>query len=204
MRLLAETTGARSEREALRHHPGRRLEPGEQDRQLANRARRLHRPAPPCNHACPGGENIQQWLYDAEEGGEGLRAPGARSWRTTRSPRSWGASATPARRRATAASSTRPSASTRSSASSATRRSRGWRVDALGEPTGKARPGGRRRASGLSAAYHLARLGHEVAVFDAGPMAGGMMRFGIPKYRLPRDVLDAEIQRILDLESGSS
>ena len=53
--------------------------------------------------------------------------------------------------------------------------------------------------SGLSAAYHLARLGHEVAVFDAGPMAGGMMRFGIPKYRLPRQVLDAEIQRIVDL-----
>jgi 2-oxoacid:acceptor oxidoreductase delta subunit (pyruvate/2-ketoisovalerate family) len=38
-----------------------------------------------------------------------------------------------------------------------------------------------------------------VAIFEAGPMAGGMMRFGIPKYRLPRDVLDAEVQRILDL-----
>src|SRR4029078_1059805 len=53
--------------------------------------------------------------------------------------------------------------------------------------------------SGLSAAYHLRRLGHSVKVVDAGPLAGGMMRFGIPKYRLPRDVLDAEIQRILDL-----
>ena len=47
--------------------------------------------------------------------------------------------------------------------------------------------------SGLSAAYHLARLGHEVTICDAGPMAGGMMRFGIPRYRLPRDVLDAEV-----------
>ena len=37
------------------------------------------------------------------------------------------------------------------------------------------------------------RLGHEVTIHDAGPMAGGMMRFGIPKYRLPRDVLDAEV-----------
>ena len=81
---------------------------------------------------------------------------------------------------------------------------RGWRVDVLGEPTGKRVLVVGAGPSGLSAAYHLARLGHEVAVFDAGPMAGGMMRFGIPKYRLPRDVLDAEIQRILDLESGSS
>jgi 2-oxoacid:acceptor oxidoreductase delta subunit (pyruvate/2-ketoisovalerate family) len=38
-----------------------------------------------------------------------------------------------------------------------------------------------------------------VEIFEAGPIAGGMMRFGIPKYRLPRDVLDAEIARILDL-----
>ncbi len=53
--------------------------------------------------------------------------------------------------------------------------------------------------SGLSAAYHLTRLGHSVTVRDAGTVAGGMMRFGIPKYRLPRDVLDAELQRILDL-----
>ncbi len=53
--------------------------------------------------------------------------------------------------------------------------------------------------SGLSAAYHLAMLGHEVSVRDAGPLPGGMMRFGIPTYRLPRDVLQAEIERILAL-----
>jgi NADPH-dependent glutamate synthase beta subunit-like oxidoreductase len=51
--------------------------------------------------------------------------------------------------------------------------------------------------SGLSAAYHLALAGHHVTIREAGPYAGGMMRFGIPKYRLPRDVLDAEIERIL-------
>jgi NADPH-dependent glutamate synthase beta subunit-like oxidoreductase len=50
--------------------------------------------------------------------------------------------------------------------------------------------------SGLSAAYHLRRLGHRVTVFEAGPRPGGMMRFGIPKYRLPREVLDAEVARI--------
>ncbi len=53
--------------------------------------------------------------------------------------------------------------------------------------------------AGLSAAYHLARLGHDVVIKEAGPLAGGMMRFGIPKYRLPRDILDAEVRRIVDL-----
>src|SRR5690242_16696401 len=53
--------------------------------------------------------------------------------------------------------------------------------------------------SGLSAAYHLARLGHAVVVRDNGPEPGGMMRYGIPAYRLPRDVLDAEIARIAAL-----
>ncbi len=53
--------------------------------------------------------------------------------------------------------------------------------------------------SGLSAAYHLARLGHDVTVRDNGEQPGGMMRYGIPAYRLPRGVLDAEVQRIADL-----
>jgi 2-oxoacid:acceptor oxidoreductase delta subunit (pyruvate/2-ketoisovalerate family) len=51
----------------------------------------------------------------------------------------------------------------------------------------------------MSAAYHLRRLGHQVTVFEAGPMVGGMMRFGIPKYRLPREVMDAEMKRITDI-----
>jgi NADPH-dependent glutamate synthase beta subunit-like oxidoreductase len=53
--------------------------------------------------------------------------------------------------------------------------------------------------SGLSAAYHLTRLGHAVTIKEAGSEPGGMMRYGIPAYRLPRDVLDAEISRIRDL-----
>jgi len=53
--------------------------------------------------------------------------------------------------------------------------------------------------AGLSCAYHLARLGHTVEVRDGGEQPGGMMRYGIPEYRLPRDVLDAEIDRIRDL-----
>ena len=53
--------------------------------------------------------------------------------------------------------------------------------------------------SGLSAAYHLRMLGHAVTIYDAGELPGGMIRFGIPAYRLPRDVLQAEIERILAL-----
>ncbi len=53
--------------------------------------------------------------------------------------------------------------------------------------------------AGLSAAYHLRRMGHAVTVYEEKPLLGGYMRYGIPGYRTPRDVLDAEIQRILDM-----
>ncbi len=53
--------------------------------------------------------------------------------------------------------------------------------------------------AGLSCAYQLARRGYSVTVFEAFGQAGGMLRYGIPEYRLPRGVLDGEIQRILDL-----
>jgi NADPH-dependent glutamate synthase beta subunit-like oxidoreductase len=75
----------------------------------------------------------------------------------------------------------------------------GWRLTVEAEPTGKRVLVVGAGPSGLSAAYQLARRGHTVTIRDAGPIAGGMMRFGIPAYRLPRDVLDAEIARILDL-----
>jgi len=50
--------------------------------------------------------------------------------------------------------------------------------------------------AGLTAAYYLAKLGHSVTVFEALPEPGGMMRFGIPDYRLPKDILRAEIEEI--------
>jgi len=50
--------------------------------------------------------------------------------------------------------------------------------------------------AGLTAAYYLSWQGHDVTVFESLPFAGGMMRFGIPDYRLPRDVLESEISRI--------
>jgi formate dehydrogenase beta subunit len=64
------------------------------------------------------------------------------------------------------------------------------------------KPSGKRVAivgsgpAGLTAGYFLARLGHKVTVLEALPVAGGMMRVGIPEYRLPREVLDKEIGEI--------
>ena len=66
----------------------------------------------------------------------------------------------------------------------------------------KASPTGKRAAiagagpAGLTAAYYLAVSGHQVTVFDAMPQAGGMLRYGIPEYRLPKDTLDREIALI--------
>ena len=53
--------------------------------------------------------------------------------------------------------------------------------------------------AGMSCAYQLKRLGYSVTVFEAFPKPGGMLRYGIPAYRLPRDVLDAEYQRLIDM-----
>ena len=53
--------------------------------------------------------------------------------------------------------------------------------------------------SGLSFAYQMRRRGYRVTIYDAREKPGGMLRYGIPDYRLPPDVLDAEIKKILDL-----
>jgi len=53
--------------------------------------------------------------------------------------------------------------------------------------------------AGLTCAYHLARMGYGVTVFEAFPVLGGMLRVGIPEYRLPKKVLEEEIDQILEL-----
>jgi NADPH-dependent glutamate synthase beta subunit-like oxidoreductase len=53
--------------------------------------------------------------------------------------------------------------------------------------------------AGLAAAYELAKMGYPITVFEAMPVLGGMLRLGVPEYRLPRDVLDAQINHIRDM-----
>jgi NADPH-dependent glutamate synthase beta subunit-like oxidoreductase len=74
---------------------------------------------------------------------------------------------------------------------------RGWTVPVAAPDSGKHVLVVGAGPSGLSAAYHLRLLGHWVTLRDLAPLPGGMMRYGIPAYRLPRAVLDAEINRIL-------
>jgi 2-oxoacid:acceptor oxidoreductase delta subunit (pyruvate/2-ketoisovalerate family) len=175
---------------------------------LANRTGswRTERPVyvhrlPPCADACPAGENVQQWLYDAEEGGAGYE----RAWRQIMEDNPFPAvmgrvcyhPCETACNRAQLDEAVGINAVERFVGDEAI--AQGWRVDVLAPPSGKRVMIVGAGPSGLSAAYHLARLGHAVTVFDAGPKPGGMMRFGIPRYRLPREVLDAEIERIAAL-----
>ena len=83
------------------------------------------------------------------------------------------------------------------SASSATwRGAKGWRLPIDAQASGKRVLVVGAGPSGLSAAYHLARLGHAVEIHEAGPLPGGMMHFGIPAYRLPREELMKEVRAI--------
>ena len=158
----------------------------------------VHR-MPPCNNACPAGENIQQWLYRAEEGDyEG-------AWHQLMEDNPFPAIMGRVCYHPCETACNRGELDEAVGINSVERFlgdeaiKQGWTVPVTAEPSGKRVLVVGAGPSGLTAAYHLRRLGHEVVVRDAGPRAGGMMRVGIPKYRLPRDVLDAEVQRIVDM-----
>ena len=80
-----------------------------------------------------------------------------------------------------------------------------WAIQNNMKYTSTAQPSGKKVAiigggpAGLAAAYQLALKGHACTIFDEHELLGGMMRYGIPGFRTPREVLDGEIQRILDL-----
>jgi NADPH-dependent glutamate synthase beta subunit-like oxidoreductase len=156
---------------------------------------------PPCNNACPAGENIQAWLYEAEEGEGGYE----RAWRKLMEDNPLPAIMGRVCYHPCETACNRGQLDEAVGIHSVERFlgdeaiARGWQIEVEAEPSGKRVLVVGAGPSGLSAAYHLTRLGHAVAIHEAGPMAGGMMRFGIPRYRLPRDVLEAEVQRILDL-----
>ncbi|WP_302968404.1 NAD(P)-binding protein [uncultured Varibaculum sp.] len=154
---------------------------------------------PPCNKACPAGENVQAWLYHAEEGDYEA------AWREIMVNNPLPATMGRVCYHPCQTSCNRGQVDEAVGINAIERFlgdkaiEQGWNVSVDAAPSGKHVLVVGAGPSGLSAAYHLRRLGHEVTVKEAGPMAGGMMRFGIPKYRLPREVLDAEIKRIEDL-----
>jgi 2-oxoacid:acceptor oxidoreductase delta subunit (pyruvate/2-ketoisovalerate family) len=154
---------------------------------------------PPCNHACPAGENIQGWLYHAE-GGDYETA-----WRALTDDNPLPAvmgrvchhPCESACNRGRLDEAVGIGSVERFLGDEAIRRR--WAFAPPEHESGKRVLVVGAGPSGLSAAYHLRRRGHRVTIAEAGPLAGGMMRFGIPKCRLPRDVLDAEVRRIVAL-----
>jgi len=154
---------------------------------------------PPCNAACPAGENIQGWLAHAESGDYEA------AWRVLTQENPLPAVMGRVCYHPCETSCNRAALDSAVGINSVERflgdeaLKRGWAFQRPKNKTGKRVLIVGAGPSGLSAAYHLARVGHDVVIRDAGPYAGGMMRFGIPKYRLPREILDAEVKRILDL-----
>ena len=162
---------------------------------------RTHRPVyvdllPPCNSACPAGENIQAWLALAQAGryreawetlvrdnplpavhGRVCYHPCESSCNRNELDAPVGIHAIERFLGDLAAES-------------------GWPLPIDAPASGKRVLVVGAGPSGLSAAYHLARLGHQVEIHEAGPVPGGMMHFGIPAYRLPRHDLMREIARI--------
>ncbi|MFO1061417.1 MAG: NAD(P)-binding protein [Dongiaceae bacterium] len=151
---------------------------------------------PPCNHACPAGEDIQAWLALAQAGRY------RQAWETILQDNPLPAvhgrvcyhPCESACNRGAMDEAVGIHAVERFLGDLAARE--GW-VPAPGAP-----PSGKRvlvvgaGPSGLSASWHLRRLGHDVEIHEAGPLPGGMLHFGIPAYRLPRAELLGEIARI--------
>ena len=178
------------------------------DSSLANRtgAWRSERPQyvrrlPPCNDACPAGEDVQRWLYEAESGGDGYE----RAWRALVRENPFPAVMGRICYHPCETECNRCQLDEAVGINSVERFlgdeaiARGWQLQAPGGASGRRVLVVGAGPSGLSAAYHLALRGHHVTVKDAAAQPGGMMRYGIPAYRLPRAVLDAEIERIIAL-----
>jgi NADPH-dependent glutamate synthase beta subunit-like oxidoreductase len=154
---------------------------------------------PPCNAQCPAGEDIQGWLYHAESGEY------EQAWRHLTRDNPFPATMGRVCYHTCESKCNRGKLDQAVGINSVEHFlgdeaiKRGWQFEPPKSESGKhvlivgAGP------SGMSAAYHLRRLGHRVTVKEAGPLMGGMMRFGIPKYRLPRDVLDAEMSRVVNM-----
>jgi NADPH-dependent glutamate synthase beta subunit-like oxidoreductase len=154
---------------------------------------------PPCNHACPAGEDIQAWLALAQEGNHEA------AWQKLIEDNPFPAIHGRVCYHPCETACNRAYTDEEVSIHAVERflgdlaMEKGW------TPEFTAPSGGRKvlviggGPSGLSAAYHLTRMGHEVEIREAGPVAGGMIHFGIPAYRMPRKELQQEIRRVEDM-----
>ena len=154
---------------------------------------------PPCNQGCPAGENIQGWLAYMQADEHEL------AWRALTADNPFAAIHGRVCYHPCESVCNRAKLDSAVSIHSVERYlgdlalERGWQFDPPPAPSGKRVLVIGAGPSGLSAAYHLARRGHAVEIRDAGPEPGGMMRYGIPAYRMPRDVLTGEVERIAAL-----
>ena len=151
---------------------------------------------PPCNNACPAGEDIQGWLNLAQAGK--FKEAWQHLVRDNPLPAVHGRvcyhPCETSCNRGDLDSAVSIHAVERFLGDKAS--AEGWGHPAAATPSGKRVLVVGAGPSGLSAAFHLTRLGLQVEIHEAGPLPGGMLHFGIPAYRLPRDVLMTEIARI--------
>ena len=151
---------------------------------------------PPCNNACPAGENIQAWLEQAQAGK--FREAWETLVRDNPLPGVHGRvcyhPCETSCNRKDVDSAVTIHAVERFLGDLAAEQA--WPLPVDASPSGKRVLIVGAGPSGLSAAYHLTRLGHCVEIREAGPLPGGMLHFGIPAYRLPRKDLMGEIERL--------
>lgn len=152
---------------------------------------------PPCNHACPAGENIQAWLALVQE------QRYEEAWQTLIANNPMPAIHGRVCYHPCEQACNRLQADQPVSIHAVERFLGDMALEQHWRPRLDAVASGKKvlvigaGPSGLSCAWHLRRLGHQVEIREAGPMPGGMMRFGIPAYRMPRDILDREIDALL-------
>jgi formate dehydrogenase beta subunit len=151
---------------------------------------------PPCNHVCPAGENIQGWLAQAQAGEY------RKAWEILVADNPLPATHGRVCYHPCESNCNRGQMDAAVSIHAVERflgdraAAEAWDYPPPAPPSGKRILVVGAGPSGLSAAYHLTRLGHQVEIHEAGPIAGGMLQFGIPAYRLPRTELAAEVARI--------
>lgn len=154
---------------------------------------------PPCNNQCPAGENIQQWLFYAAEGDY------EHAWRILTEENPFPACMGRVCYHTCEGKCNRGLLDESVGINSVERFLGDYAIEHNLSFKLPARETGKKvliigaGPAGLSAAYHLRRFGHSVHIVESAKEAGGMMRYGIPVYRLPRNILDAEIKRITDM-----